>query len=206
MQSGRGRSFYDELRDRQNDRDVEDRTGLLDEENLNQHFHEYDFDHAEGLTADDSRITLNHVRQVPRRSLRSAGIHWRTQDDDVDNDVPASLLVEPHGEHNRVPIPDHSGAYPPRPIPGPSADNAQVRWDTTQRQQNLYREDTLVGSKANRAPGTFPAGLLSGSSKKKAEWRWANVSNLDTFTKDIYDYYRGHGLWCILLERALHLM
>jgi autophagy-related protein 9 len=47
---------------------------------------------------------------------------------------------------------------------------------------------------------------VSGNAKKKAEWRWANVSNLDIFIKDVYDYYVGNGMWCILVERALHLV
>lgn len=41
---------------------------------------------------------------------------------------------------------------------------------------------------------------------KKAEWRWANVSNLDNFIRDVYDYYHGYGIWAILLERFLHLL
>lgn len=37
-------------------------------------------------------------------------------------------------------------------------------------------------------------------------FRWANVSNLDVFIRDVYDYYLGAGIWCILLERLLHLL
>jgi autophagy-related protein 9 len=37
-------------------------------------------------------------------------------------------------------------------------------------------------------------------------WRWVNVTNLDNFIRDVYDYYRDSGLRCILLARFLHLM
>lgn len=37
-------------------------------------------------------------------------------------------------------------------------------------------------------------------------YRWANVQNLDIFIGEVYNYYLGAGLWCILLDRVLHLL
>ncbi len=205
MHSGRGQSFYEELRARDGDQDPEDRAGLLDEENLNQNFHDYDLDHAEGLGVDDSRVTLDAptARQTRARQPRSDDARWPPPDDDVDNDVPASLLVEAHDRQHLAQRPSdrhHAG-----PVPGPSTGTSQAQWEATQRHQRLHRDDAFAAPRSSGAPNIFTPGLLSGNAKKKAEWRWANVSNLDNFIKDVYDYYQGHGIWCILLERSLHL-
>jgi len=42
--------------------------------------------------------------------------------------------------------------------------------------------------------------------KEQAMWRWANVENLDNFLKDVYDYFLGNGIKCILLGRVLNLL
>jgi autophagy-related protein 9 len=189
---------------------------LLDEENLNHNFHEYDLENAEGLGVDDSHHTLGergnptrggqgHSRNGPRRAGGSA---WPIHDEDGDNDVPASLLVEHHdepagihGQQRRT----RGGGHRPHAIPGSS--KARAQWETAQAHQRLHNDDVPgLGQRIKDAPGTFLTGVISGSAKKKAEWRWANVSNLDNFVKDVYDYYLGCGIWCIILERILHLL
>ncbi|OAA54510.1 autophagy protein [Niveomyces insectorum RCEF 264] len=54
----------------------------------------------------------------------------------------------------------------------------------------------------------FPSGgsRRRSTAHDRAMWRWVNVSNLDNFIRDVYDYYRDCGLRCILLERFLHLV
>lgn len=217
MPTGQGRSFYEELRGQQDTLDVEDRAGLLDEENLNHHFHDDDLENAEGLGVDDSRINMDtrasrgkSGRRYPAagRSNRKVSAGWNVHDDDGDNDVPASLLVERHDG----PIPDgtrqpgrHQTDQDTGHIPGSS--KARVQWETAQMQQQLHNDDLFNSSRhGGNAPNVFLAGVISGNAKKKAEWRWANVSNLDTFIKNVYDYYQGCGAWCIIIERILHLM
>ncbi|KAK4159658.1 autophagy protein Apg9-domain-containing protein [Cladorrhinum sp. PSN259] len=204
-----GRSFYEELRAR--DRDTESGAGLLDEENLNENFQDYDLEDA-GLGFEDSRLTVGGRRSSSSkaRGRRGAPPAWPTHEDDGDNEVPASLLVEPH-ERPTTHIPDHTSrkhaSYHQQgsAIPGPS--RARAQWDTAQAHQQLHDDDRIPSQsrRGNNAPNFF-AGILSGSSKGKAEWRWANVSNLDIFMKDVYDYYVGAGIWCIITERALHLI
>jgi autophagy-related protein 9 len=132
---------------------------------------------------------------------------WATHDDDGDNDVPASLLVENRegdagGTPGRSPRNKRSRAAA---IPGPSKAHAQ--WETAQAHQRLHSDDAFEPSRRGTGlPHSLLTGVVSGSAKKKAEWRWANVSNLDNFIKDVYDYYAGHGIWCILVERVLHLV
>ncbi|KAK0610478.1 autophagy protein Apg9-domain-containing protein [Bombardia bombarda] len=220
-----GRSFYEDLRGRDDD-DLEDRAGLLDEENLNHNFHDYDLENAEGLGVDDSRITMDRIQSSPRggeqgesaagRPRGAAHPAWNAHDDD-DNDVPRSLLVE-HDNGETINITGearrkqggrhlHAGFA----IPGSSKSRAQ--WETTQNQQRLHSDDMFGlprhdnNNNNNRnAPNAFLGNMISGNAKKKAEWRWANVSNLDNFIKDVYDYYQGAGIWCIMMERGLHLV
>ncbi|KAK3989647.1 autophagy protein Apg9-domain-containing protein [Cladorrhinum sp. PSN332] len=203
-----GRSFYEELRARE--RDPESHAGLLDEQNLNEDFQDYDLDHA-GLGVEESRTTVGGRRSPSskRRGRRAAPPAWPTHDDDGDNEIPASLLVEPHEGHT-ADVPDQSRRKQVNyhqqgtAIPGPS--RARAQWDTAQAHQQLHNDELpQQPQRDNNAPNFF-AGVVSGSSKKQAEWRWANVSNLDIFMKDVYDYYVGAGIWCIITERVLHLM
>jgi autophagy-related protein 9 len=95
----------------------------------------------------------------------------------------------------------------PSAVAIPGSSKARVQWEVTQAQQRLH-DDTVPGPSLRDSglPNSLFTGIVPGSAKKKAEWRWANVSNLDTFIKDVYDYYLGHGMWCILVERVLHLV
>ncbi|KAK3322092.1 autophagy protein Apg9-domain-containing protein [Apodospora peruviana] len=219
MPTGHGRSFYEELRGQEDTRDVEDRAGLLDEENLNHHFHDYDLETAEGLGVDDSRITLDTMANQTARGWHQSASRpdgnaataaaWRTHDDDGDNDVPASLLVERHDGDHPTGMPEqstreHTGR---RTTAIPGSSKSRLQWETAQTQQRLHNDDAFGNLRHNDGtPSAFLAGVISGNVKKKAEWRWANVSNLDKHMKDVYDYYQGCGMWCIFIERALHLI
>ena len=185
------RSFYEELRGRRRGDalDVEDHAAIaLDEENLNHPFHDDDLD-PDTLAVESSRVTIEH--------------------EDGDNDVPASLLVEPHehetllrrGEPRAKARSSRSGA-----VPGNATRRTRAQWETTQNQQRLHHDDGVGGPLDRARPATVMAQVASGSAKQKAMWRWVNVSNLDNFITDVYDYYQGDGLWCILLERLLHLV
>ncbi|KAK4185274.1 autophagy-related protein 9 [Podospora australis] len=208
--STKGRSFYEDLRARDRDLDPEGRAGLLDEDNLNQNFQDYDLEHAEGLTVDDSRITMERGGSSVQmgRSKTNGPTPWLVHDDDGDNDVPPSLLVEHHDGHTAGlagPSRGKQGEQTKHAIPGSS--KARSQWEATQAHHRLHNDDSLGPPKRrNNAPTSLFTGGVSGSAKKRAEWRWANVSNLDTFIKDVYDYYLGCGMWCILLERVLHLV
>lgn len=163
----------------------------------------------------------------------AAASRWlaRDYDDGDNNDVPASLLVE---HHDIDPLPTrgpvaggggrgtarsggHQGRQQQAAVPGPSTARNRALWDNTMAQQRLHPEDSfgMAGPKASAGArdgsgGARPTALLSfvarGDRRQRALWRWTNVTNLDIFVKDVYDYYLGAGIWCILLERVLHLM
>ncbi|KAK6069191.1 autophagy protein Apg9 [Seiridium cupressi] len=210
--------FYEQLQDDQ-DIDIENRAGLaLDEENLAHQFHDDDLRNAAGLGIDDSRVSVgsainpqrNGRRGQGRRGRQEPGTRWLAAEDDGDNEVPASLLVEPGAA-----IPAAQTTSPqsgPRPstrtaVPGPSSRRTQAQWETAQAQQRLHRDDGYAPT-VGGAPANTPARRLGLNSnpKEKAMFRWANVSNLDAFTNEVYDYYLGAGFWCIMLDNFLHIV
>ncbi|KPM40188.1 Autophagy-related protein 9 [Neonectria ditissima] len=219
--SSRGtRSFYEQLRSQGDDGYMDDHPGL-DEENLGEHFNDFD---PESLAVDDSRMTVEsagfdtkdntrpnrHATAHARRSSGGPSSRWPVhQDDEVDNDVPASLLVEPNEAENLLPGSSRRTARQPDPTPqsaaGPSSAKARAQWETATTQQRLHQEDPFnAPSGAQRTP--LMRGIVSGGPREKALWRWVNTSNLDSFMRDVYDYYEGGGLWCILCANALWLL
>ena len=302
-----GRSFYKELRSGEAGEpgeagfDVEEHAGLaLDEDNLNQQFHDYDLEHADGLGIEDSRLTLEHAtsgaesrgggrkhsggpassaaaaaatigaRVSPAAAARMAGQgaaagrargHYNNSnnnnnnpsrprwgspgDDEFDDDVPGSLLVEAQGVE-AAPLPPMLKATPLRShpsndrrsrvpsggdaIPGASTKKNRAQWEAAQNQQRLHRDDygggrgnlsgpppaiggrgTARGGGGNQPGHALLSYFTSGGNQKstaydRAMWRWVNVSNLDNFIRDVYNYYRDSGLRCIMLARFLHLV
>jgi len=206
--TGRGRSFYDELRSREDPSETEERMRLaLDEENLNQHFYDRDLEHAERLGVDGS--TGDRRRPVDR-SRREPTTAWPATEDDGDNDVPGSLLVEQQ-DVGPVPTPSHRRQQlaPARAtaVPGQPSRRPRTQWEPTQRHQRIPNEDGVgLGPSRPAEPRPLLSKAVSGSAREQAMWRWVNVTNLDNFIQGVYDYYRGCGLWCILLDRFLHLV
>lgn len=208
------RSFYEQLRsrDEEDEEDLEQHAGLnIDEENLRHRLHDFD---TEDLTAGDSRITVGSAgirtrdRPVP---LDSPTSRWKAPEDEIDNEVPASLLVEsntteppggamPHRDahrgHQRYTHP--STGAPPMP-------HAGAQWETTMAHQPIHRNAADTFSLRTQ-PRSLTAGKVSGGPREKALWRWVNTTNLDSFMRDVYDYFEGGGLWCILCSNALWLL
>lgn len=50
-----------------------------------------------------------------------------------------------------------------------------------------------------------PVNLSMIDPKDRALWKWANVDHLDSFLREIYDYYLGKGFYCIILSRILNM-
>lgn len=199
------RSFYEDFRARNNDVDIENRAGFaLDEENPHRVFEHNDL-HSVSSTMENTRYipTTSDARQ------RTAA-PWPTQEYDVDNDVPASLLVEHHAakEANNTKGKDARRSKPSKTaaIPGLSTRRHRRQWEAAKDQHRLH-DDVLAGEPSrSRDEPRAVASTVVGTVKQKAEWRWANVNNLDRFMQDVYDYYRGNGFWCILVDRLLHLI
>jgi autophagy-related protein 9 len=222
-----GRSIYEDLRahDEASGSDLEEQAGLaLDEENLG--FRDDELGNADAFNGEDSRMTTESTAFLAgqrQKQPHGAGVETRGKpqsarskffaqsprllEEDGDDDVPASLLIEGND------LPGHSVPSQPRvrqpksqkrqpPIPGPSNRETRAHWEAAQAQQRLHQDDENV-------PGPQPIGrniaLLAGSAREKAMWRWINITNLDNFIKEVYEYYTGSGIWCIVLEKALNL-
>lgn len=208
--------YYDRLHDDQ-DVDIENRAGLaLDEENLTHNFHDDDIHDANDLALEDSRVSTNstapparHNPTTPgRRRKPPAPTGWLSPEDEGDNEVPESLLVE-HNETSAAAgaNPRRTGTRSSRPPAAPGPSRTQAQWETTQARQRLH-PDEVYGLPLYEAPSAIPARRvgLNANPKDKAMFRWANVSNLDNFMGEVYEYYLGAGMWCILLDRLLHLV
>lgn len=205
-----GRSFYEELRAREDDPDGDD-TLRLDEENLRHHFS--DDEAAIGLDAGDSRITVasghigGHARPLGGHALRSEGgvSKWPHPDDDFDNDVPTSLLIEPNDPSNKQRQDTHHPSHAGTSGAGPSTRHNQEMWNAAAAQQPLHPDNLPSGPIRDR-PRSVLNSVKINNARDKAMWRWVNVTNLDSFVRDVYHYYEGGGLWVIQSSNALQLL
>ncbi|KAM3502963.1 hypothetical protein MY11210_008884 [Beauveria gryllotalpidicola] len=210
------KSFYEQLRSRDDELpDLEaGQMRALDEENLRHEFRDVQFD---DINTQESRIKVastmaergpktgspSSKRQYKSKQLPTA---WAADDEDLDEDVPASLLVENNNEPiqrlesmSRATAQGAKEATPWRASP-PGAHTAQ--WETVKRQHRLYRDDAVTNPQLHSMVPT----TRFGGRRERALWRWVNTSSLDSFMRDVYDYYEGGGMWCILCSNALWLL
>lgn len=224
--SSRGtRSFYAQLRARDDDHDDDSpdveqlqrqhQPFQVDEENLRQHLD--DFDTAD-LPVEDSRLTVEstHLPTTDHESHtgnnrstrhpRYLRAHGRTNDEDFDNDVPASLLVE-HNEGGEPASPTGArGVSGSNKLTHPSPAHEYVVRRNEPRKKNKDIRHRDNGAMVRGQPRSLMAGNGPVGAREKALWRWVNTTNLDSFMRDVYDYYEGGGLWCILFSNALWLL
>lgn len=226
-------SIYQELRDHDEALDLEDQAGFAqDEENLGFDFNEHELQHADIFNAEDSRIDsrlttestafLRSPEQHSRRPKSGDGRNmkhghrstWlsrspRLIEEEGDDDVPASLLIE--GGDNESVMGGNAGVQretsggPTRrtAIPGPSTQETRARWEAAQAHQQLH-DDTGRRS-FGQNPSTPRPGLIAAGAREKAMWTWINVTNLDGFVHEVYEYYEGSGIWCICLTRLVNM-
>lgn len=210
-------SIYETMRehDQSSEYDIEERAGMaLDEENLGVAFRDSEADEA--LTdVNASRSNTSKVlnpkeksrsaprRVTPRQRRPSMSPKMAEEEDDLDDEVPMSLLIE--GDEDRVGARERrqSGEGLP-PVPGPQSRGTRAQWQATQEQHRLHHELGL-GNPTQKIFGRAVR-LNIVDAKEKAMWRWANVENLDNYLREVYDYYIGNGIWCMLLHRFLNLL
>ncbi|KAL1953471.1 hypothetical protein VTO42DRAFT_2785 [Malbranchea cinnamomea] len=218
-------SIYETIRQHDEDSDasdVEERAAMaIDEENLRHNFNEYELEealeHASDNQSAHSSSAAAHTegsKDRPKRKVvdrrRSRWRHLSPKavvDEDANDDVPASLLVEREGEEDNSdpPLPP-----PPRsrnrvggdaPIPGQSTARLRDQWNAARSRQPPHSQDPNQMLRTGHYSSFSSIGP-----KEKALWRWANVENLDNFLKDVYVYFLENGIWCIVLSRVLNLL
>lgn len=200
--------------------DLEERAGMaLDEANLGDGSDDYDLGRIEGAVLDESQMTTDSTAllggdhmSLPRsphgRSTRRP--KWMTQSrrvpeqDEGDDEVPLSLLTE-----GVVTVPEATGtdelAQVSSHVPRPSSPQETTQWRPSNPPRKVQRDDRGAVP-ARRKLHRGKPGLAMIDPKERALWRWANVENLDNFLKDVYDYFLGNGIWCIMLSRVLNLL
>jgi len=219
LPSGAGEpSIYETLRESEelsDPSDIEERAGMaLDEENLGGGFQDYELDEAlvnevaspttlsreeSSIRIDNRPTTSNHATGArSKRSLRKPLL------EDINDDVPQSLLFE--GDEDEVAEAGKgtaSGAPPP--VPGLAMPDTHAKWQKAREQQRLHPVQESRPPEPRYIPRR-PRTSAMGHPREQAMWRWANVENLDNFLKDVYDYFLGNGINCILLGRVLNLL
>jgi autophagy-related protein 9 len=217
-----GRSIYEDLRahDEASESDIEEQAGMaVDEENLS--FRDDELENADVFDGEDSRITTGSTARplaggrplAGRQNKKAQKSHskWITRsprllEEDGDDDVPASLLIEgndPSSSRPRKSEPNRQRKQ--AAVPGAVDRETRAHWEATQAQQRLHQEEEVM---VRNGPQTArpTVGLLTSNPREKAIWRWINITNLDSFIRDVYDYYTGSGIWCIVLTRVLDML
>lgn len=221
LPSGAGEpSIYETLRESEElsgPSDIEERAGMaLDEDNLGGGFQDHELEEAlineidspttlsreESSSRIDSRpATSNHATATrSKRSLRKPLL------EDFNDDVPQSLLFE--GDEDEVAEAGKgrtSEAEINAPVPGPATPDTLAKWQTVRGQQRLHPVQESRLPEPRYIPRR-PRSSAMVHPREQAMWRWANVENLDNFLKDVYDYFLGNGIKCILLGRVLNLL
>ncbi|KAL5621379.1 hypothetical protein BROUX41_006279 [Berkeleyomyces rouxiae] len=151
----------------------------------------------------EENLGLNHPRAVDFVAESRRRTHGDEYDD---NAVPESLLVEAQDVS-----PLKVGQSPPR-----SAKKGQRA-----RDDNRPRDPASSQTPRIQTPGAGAASVprvttaysvhraansATSDPRERALWNWVNVTNLDTFMGEVYDYFDGNGIWCILVDKALHIV
>lgn len=125
-----------------------------------------------------------------------------------DDDVPESLLMELKKNGKSRAGPSRGGAAGVGMMESKLA-KAEAQWRAAQEQQGLHRShdprQPRPVSRTSHPTSTAPIGNRP-NPQADAMWLYTNASNLDAFLHEIYQYFVGHGVWSILLSRALTLL
>lgn len=120
-----------------------------------------------------------------------------------DEDVPESLLLEDKGK----------AAVRGRPQqPENRLARAEAQWRAMQEQQNLHQTRPARAVRQTHGRPTPGASAMPSAArpqidpKADALWLYTNAHNLDAFLREVYRYFVEHGVYSILLSRAISAM
>lgn len=205
-----GRSFYEQLRGYDDEPDFDVETGPPGEDDPSRVFGSIPAPTLAAARRNNADRVVSPganslLQDAPRSSNGSRGppIRWPQHDDEGDDDVPASLLVESN-KAMANPALGQTEAQHYR-SPEPPSGHGQAQWRPPAEEARLE----VPKPSARPAAAPFRSLLNAGASfdrKNAALWRWVNISNLDSFMRDVYDYYEGGGMWCIMCSNALWLL
>ena len=200
----------------------------IDEENLGGHFENQDL---EALLAEAAGSEISERSSAAKQSSKPTGQNrgagpsrivpkWMqsnqraksTRQEEEENDVPASLMLEehkqtkPNSDRSRRPRPVDAPYDLPAPVPGPATSTTRAQWESTRRQQQLHgHRTTPAGLGRGPVRGATRFSVIA-DPKERARWKWAQVENLDGFLNDVYAYYVEKGIYSMLLRRIIMLL
>ncbi|KAF2640020.1 autophagy protein-like protein Apg9 [Massarina eburnea CBS 473.64] len=188
----------------------------IDEENLGARFEPQDLDHllaeasSSQMTSESTAfLPANNERAPPGINTANRAMAWRqppaqVQPLDDDDDVPQSLLLEGGMDSPNAPRQQRAGGLPP-PVPGPSTRQTRAQWETTRQRQRLH-EEARRAAPPRTWGGAGRPGQFVVEPREKALWYWVNQTDLDAFLNEAYQYYKGCGIWSIILRNVLLLV
>ncbi|QIW99821.1 hypothetical protein AMS68_005339 [Peltaster fructicola] len=123
------------------------------------------------------------------RALWSAHKGKRRLDDD--DDVPESLLLDGKDQTGTIveEQPEHK------------AMKAAAQWHTAQRPSVHHIPRPVRSDHSRDAHPAYPA---RSKAQSQAMWLYTNASNLDAFLLEVYQYYVQHGVWSVILSKAIN--
>lgn len=214
-----GPSIFSDLRNNIESDRRHDGGLAVDEQNLREEFRDYDLE--SNMDGGRSRMTLDSAADTagglrsgsPHRAIRGRNRNrWQPQDDEdeEENDVPESLLMEPNEADGASDVGSamaRQSRHAEQPLlAGHLPHRAQGRWDAPRSTRNPPRDSRPAPASRKFPANPIAPGAPANTAKDKAAWRWVNITNLDQFMLDVYNYYDGCGIWCILTDRGLHLL
>lgn len=149
------------------------------------------------------------VKSVPRKNNPTDLLYSGKL---LDSDEPPSV----HGNSSKVPSKHPSPSFPEttslRNLQNGSKQKPAL---PNFNDPHFYNEDVTRSGHPNRSIYTqLPRNEFSNarvlwnrlSARDRVLWRWANVENLDSFLQQVYTYYTGKGLSCIIVHRLFQIL
>lgn len=124
---------------------------------------------------------------------------------EVEGDVPESLLVEPSAQMTNRKLNSRHVEF---------SRNGSKSGNKRRRSRVEYQDGLTVNTPLNTTnelpnyepvSASFRSNLKRMDPKERALWKWANTENLDNFLVEVYSYFLGSGIYCILLSRAVNM-
>lgn len=155
-------------------------------------FEDYNFDNLRRL--EESRLSM----EDSTAGLMGGAQRRPTNEDYDDNAVPASLLMEAHDD-----VPIKVGQSPPRK---PKRKGKQRDRGADPAQSRSIHSPANAAAGPKRQTVVRAVNSVVSDPRERALWNWVNVTNLDSFMGEVYDYFNSNGMWCTLFDRALHIV
>jgi autophagy-related protein 9 len=156
------------------------------------------------LNVDAATLPVSRPTRQPPRTSNTTNMPFRDEDDDV----PESLLLEGKAgrrtrRKSRSSRTKDDGALLPPPVPGPDTSKTRGQWERTRRHHRLHSDGLPFDAPVPVMGQGSPRNRVIADPAERARWMFANIDNHDAFVSRVYYYFEEHGIWSIILSRAI---